>query len=91
MTTNEYRSRLSRIENEMTGSTVSVLDTYKWYLVISLVTLCALGLYSPPFLYKIEGKKKRQVKKINWVLFASTWLIISIVLSVGYYLYSKSG
>ena len=86
-----YRDRLHKLEKELSLSSTSSIDNVKSYIPYAIITLLSIIIIwgaSPSYLK--EKRPGSKVKKINYVKFMITVVLLSAVLGVLYYMYGAT-
>lgn len=92
MSLEEYRYKVSSLTKSNNPGTSNILIKYKKYVITAIIILVLLILFKPKFIQsKIipqeEGGKIQYNGKINFFALFRYWIIISLVLCIGIYVY----
>ena len=86
-----YRDRLHKLEKELSLSSASSIDNVKSYLpyaIITLLSIIIIWVSSPSYLK--EKRPGSKGKKINYVKFMITVVLLTVSLGVLYYMYGST-
>lgn len=92
MSFEEYRYKVSNLTKSSTSNISNGLIKYKKYIIIAMIILVVLILFKPKFIQsKIipqeDGGKIQYNGKINFFALLRYWLIISLLICIGIYVY----
>ena len=91
MSLEEYRYKVSSLtKSDLRSGASTIFSKYKKYIITFIIILFLLILFKPKFIQSkiyTEGEKVKYSGKINLFSLIRYWIIISLVLCIGLYVY----
>ena len=89
MSSTGYRDRLAALEKEVYDQKAPAWNlSYVMYLLFAVVVAVTLW-YTNPYLLTTGKSHKKHKRTRSMAKFGTTWLLVTVVLCAGWYLYTK--